>query len=522
MDGTTRRILLRLLTVWERGSPKAMESSRLAEDCGLSPKASVAVLNRLAEEGAVKISVSAGKSYCNITPFGVETLAVYLGASDRGELPELHDAVREGVAKTIADYYTGTEIGAFLKRCGLASAGWRGGGTKWRTLAAVLCDWRGTQSILVYYVIHAFLSRTNLAADPERRVDLSADIGKLLSTHGLLVTDEGRIVTQARAHHVDNRVSEEALRALQGYDWHSNEIDNLAALIYELVHLRTKADALAWVQETSGVKLPRRRSDGSVVETVAWALDRCVQRGGAAALVPLLVVLGDPREHLRGDRRPADVTASINEVLEWSPIQLAPDGKLVVTGTEVSLHVNGLAVEAPTAGVPVPRDAVAMFLDAVDEDTATDVVVAPLLRIAGFSAVRQKGHRDKRAEFGQDIRNMRLRLPTGHELFFAVQVKSGDLRAHSRSGNQHVESVLMQARTALGKRTWDESRQAQVAVNHVMLIATGHISADARAYLHEQLEDANRALLFLDRDGLLDLVERYGLPESCAARIEST
>jgi hypothetical protein len=203
--------------------------------------------------------------------------------------------------------------------------------------------------------------------------------------------------------------------------------------------------------------------------------------------------------------------ASVNRLLEWSPVRVGPDGKVIVAGRETSGPHHRSNDER--RGVPVARETVAEFLDAATEDSSTEHVIAPLLRLAGFSHVRPKGHRDKSGEYGQDIRQMKLRLPTAHELFFAVQIKTGNLNARSSSTTQHIETLLTQARTALNKKTWDDSRQSMVAVNHVIIVATGAITEQARTYLYEQLEASNRSVMFLDRDGLLDLVERHGLPE---------
>jgi hypothetical protein len=79
--------------------------------------------------------------------------------------------------------------------------------------------------------------------------------------------------------------------------------------------------------------------------------------------------------------------------------------------------------------------------------------------MSGFLHVSVKGHRDKSGEFGQDIRQLKLALPTGHSLFFAVQVKAGDINPHARGQKSNVALVLTQARMALGKKTLDAATQ---------------------------------------------------------------
>jgi hypothetical protein len=61
-----------------------------------------------------------------------------------------------------------------------------------------------------------------------------------------------------------------------------------------------------------------------------------------------------------------------------------------------------------------------------------------------------------------------------------------------------------------------------VPITHVLLFETGHITECARAFLHEQLADGNREVLLIDRDRLVEMATRSGLPAEYAAQIESS
>jgi len=102
-----------------------------------------------------------------------------------------------------------------------------------------------------------------------------------------------------------------------------------------------------------------------------------------------------------------------------------------------------------------------------------------------------------------------------------VQVKAGDIKADARGQTSNIATVLTQARMALGKKNLDAATQTTVAINHVLLIATGHITEGARVFLYEQLADGNREVLLIDRDRLVEMATRFGLPAEYAAKIAS-
>src|SRR5205085_1987463 len=54
------------------------------------------------------------------------------------------------------------------------------------------------------------------------------------------------------------------------------------------------------------------------------------------------------------------------------------------------------------------EEVITQFLRKADEVTATKLLLEPLFGHLGYEAVRVDDHRDRRLEFGQDIREMRL------------------------------------------------------------------------------------------------------------------
>ena len=79
------------------------------------------------------------------------------------------------------------------------------------------------------------------------------------------------------------------------------------------------------------------------------------------------------------------------------------------------------------------RNEIEFFLDTANEDEFTNIFLVPLFREMGFKKVFPKGHEDKTNEFGQDIKLMKLELPTENILYFVLQVKTGTIGASSHT-----------------------------------------------------------------------------------------
>ncbi|TES97720.1 MAG: hypothetical protein E3J90_06565 [Promethearchaeota archaeon] len=160
------------------------------------------------------------------------------------------------------------------------------------------------------------------------------------------------------------------------------------------------------------------------------------------------------------------------------------------------------------------RQELIFFFENANEDDFTQFFLVPLFRKLGFEKVIAKGHEEKILEFGQDIKLMKLRLPTGHYLYFVSQVKIGTIGASAKQPTQEIESILTEIRPAFHKSIFDPDIGKSMKPDHVFLITSGRIGEQAKLYLYEQLESQDRKIKILEREQLIDLYFNHGLPES--------
>jgi len=154
------------------------------------------------------------------------------------------------------------------------------------------------------------------------------------------------------------------------------------------------------------------------------------------------------------------------------------------------------------------------FLDKASEDEFIVHLLIPLLHQMGFQRAKPKGHADKTLEFGNDIREMKYQLPTGHFIYFAAQVKAENVNYGVGKPSQNIERILTEALMAFEKKFVDPEINCEVRVDHVFMVTSGTINAGARTFLLERISlDKRRQVLFIDRDEIIRLAHRYGLPE---------
>jgi len=156
------------------------------------------------------------------------------------------------------------------------------------------------------------------------------------------------------------------------------------------------------------------------------------------------------------------------------------------------------------------------YFDTCSEDDLIEQILTPLFRSMAFERISVPGHPNM-LEFGKDMW-MRYRLPTGHSIFFAVQVKKGtvDARGRTRGENTNAAELLTQAQMALKHPIHDPETNKKVLVDHVYLIAGGMITQPARHFIIEELDrESRRHIIFMDRAELLDqyATSRLPLPE---------
>lgn len=391
----------------------------------------------------------------------------------------------------------------------------------WRQLYQILQTWNhAAQRLLVFDFVQKLVDRRNHPANEDRRNALLASVNEILRSQDVCIHETG---TFSRVDEHLQRLADlepAVLDAARRYQFHQNELLEISRIIGMSRPCRTREQVLQWIEETCSMRIAFESPERSVEATWLWGVLHAIERRGIEAVLLLIKRAADPREYLTTDINADEVRQLLNAALQWSPLRISARGAVQLAQRDE----NGSAPPGGSggrAGVAIAENALRAFLRAASEDDVTETLVAPLLRHAGFSHIAVKGHIDKSGEYGQDIRDLKLELPSGHALYFAVQVKTGNLGMKSSEPSRHLETVMVQARTALRRRVWDPSIQVQVCVNHVYVIVAGEITEDARRYLLENVEDSNRTLLLVDGNGLMSMVRRFGLPYECAERIKS-
>lgn len=145
------------------------------------------------------------------------------------------------------------------------------------------------------------------------------------------------------------------------------------------------------------------------------------------------------------------------------------------------------------------------FIDQASEDELTENVLLPLFQTLRFQRISIGGHKDKALEFGKDVW-MKHRLPTGHWLYFGLQVKRGKIDATARTKNDNVAEVHRQITMMLGHEIFDPDISKKTLVDHAIIVAGGEITKQAKHWLGERLNASQRSqILFMDRADILHL-----------------
>ncbi len=152
------------------------------------------------------------------------------------------------------------------------------------------------------------------------------------------------------------------------------------------------------------------------------------------------------------------------------------------------------------------------FIDAASEDEFTEKVILPLLQTLRFQGISIAGHKDKAMEFGKDLW-MKHRLPTGHWLYFGLQVKRGKIDATARTKNENMAEVHHQITMMLGHEIFDPDINKKKLVDHAIIMAGGEITKQAQHWLGERLHASQRSqILFMDRADILHLFIVHNVP----------
>lgn len=158
------------------------------------------------------------------------------------------------------------------------------------------------------------------------------------------------------------------------------------------------------------------------------------------------------------------------------------------------------------------RQRLESFIDTASEDEITEKVILPLLQTLQFQRISVAGHRDRAVEYGKDLW-MKYHLPTGHWLYFGLQVKRGKIDAAARSRNENVAEIHRQITMMLGHQVFDPDINKKRLVDHAIIVAGGDITKQARNWLGEKLDASQRSqILFMDRTDILHLFVVHNVP----------
>ncbi len=159
------------------------------------------------------------------------------------------------------------------------------------------------------------------------------------------------------------------------------------------------------------------------------------------------------------------------------------------------------------------------FFDSANEEDFTLLFLVPLFKRMGFEKVTPKKHTEHIMEYGQDIKIMRLRIPTGHFLYFVCQVKIGIIGSSPNQPTQNIATILEEIRPAFEKEIFDSDLGMDIRPDHVFLIASGRIGEQAKLYLQERIQTTHRNLRFIERDDLIDKYHELGLSDNDQVKI---
>jgi hypothetical protein len=137
-------------------------------------------------------------------------------------------------------------------------------------------------------------------------------------------------------------------------------------------------------------------------------------------------------------------------------------------------------------------------------------VMSPLLEKMGFEHVRREQFHGP-GEFGSDILPFRYATPLDTVEYYAVQTKATPIHGTSaRRGN--AAEIISQARQALDMAFIDDLDNERKHIDKFIIATNKNIRANARTYIESAIE-ANRRIVFLDLDKLVDLVKKHRLTQ---------
>ena len=221
-----------------------------------------------------------------------------------------------------------------------------------------------------------------------------------------------------------------------------------------------------------------------------------------------------------GDRTDDDLGRQ--QALAELNITLAREGLEAFYGEDRRCHLRNVqsgehSVPGPTIGRALTKEEadrglrLEAFLNRANEESITKSVVVPLLQTLGFERVSAAGHRDRGMEFGKDLW-MKFRLPTGHWIYFGLQVKRRPLDAAAKTRNDNIAEVHRQVTMMLGHAIFDPDINKRCLIDHAIVVSCGEITKQAKQWIGERLDASLRSqVLFMERSDIVHLFAIHNL-----------
>lgn len=251
-----------------------------------------------------------------------------------------------------------------------------------------------------------------------------------------------------------------------------------------------------------------------------WAKERLLELNLGPASTPdlpsddLLRIIGELFDPLDFEKKELDINPALealNTILKRHSLvaYLDSTGRCHLRNTGSGTASSALQPQRPLSQEEIEqRKALASFLDSASEDEFTETMLVPFFQRLGFQRVSTAGHKDKTNEFGKDLW-MKYQLPTGHWIYFCAQIKRDKLDSSGSGGEKNVATVLNQTRMAIDHPIFDSDTNRKVLIDHVFVISAGEITKQARTWLIEKLDAAQRRhIIFMDRSEFLDNAAR--------------
>lgn len=193
--------------------------------------------------------------------------------------------------------------------------------------------------------------------------------------------------------------------------------------------------------------------------------------------------------------------------------------------TEIQFYYNNNEIKRASNNIiktSLSKDLLNMFLKKASEDEITDMFVVPIFQQMNFKNIVSKGHTERINEYGQDIRIMKYKLPTGNVLYFVAQIKKGNIGSSPQQPTQEISNLLAELRQAYDKEIFDDEINRSVLPDHIILIISGRIGEQALNFLNENLErEKKRNLIRINGEKLINLYYEYGLPSQIEESIKN-